>query len=317
MQELQDTRDLVDSKKFTRDVDFQEHVQSIFQKTIDAHTRYNKPACYNTIFVTPFAFDFRVTLNTTVKSEDTEPKAFLINNEYTQYYPGVYPRVPLKAFLGKQVVLLNGVEITTAIAAWGDTHETRSNNPGARFNAAMRSYLYRSAISLNVIPLEALTITLIDGTNYSIPWMAAYTKGFGDLSLCAAQHVNGTSSVQSQQISPSRGRQMITEEPILLDPKILTDPSRPDRRVIIPSNSSSHLSCFVQAVQPSQPSTIAKIQNVLVMKVASFSPPGEYLDAWSLFLNDAKTCLSQNYQMIVVDVMQNGGGKLLQSIAYC
>lgn len=312
IQELEDTRTLVSSGGFTRDVDFQEHVQRIFQKTIDAHTRYNKPACYNTIFVAPFAFDMKVPVNESKKSEDTEPKVLLINNLYTPFYHATFPSIPL-TFLTKQVVLLNGIEVTTAIAAWGDGHETRSNNPSARFNAALRSFLYRSAISLNVLPLEDLTITLIDGTNYTLPWLATYTTGFGEDSFCAAQPLGNVSTFNKEalsSISPTPGRDILLEPPQLLDPTILGDPSKPDRRVIIPSNSTSHLSCFIQVVQPSQPSIIANIQNVLVMKVASFSPSGgdSYLDDWSLFLNDAKTCLSQHYQMIVVDVMQNGGG---------
>jgi hypothetical protein len=43
--------------------------------------------------------------------------------------------------------------------------------------------------------------------------------------------------------------------------------------------------------------------------VASFSPPGDdYHDAWAGFLGSAETCLSQNVDLVVVDVMQNGGG---------
>ena len=46
------------------------------------------------------------------------------------------------------------------------------------------------------------------------------------------------------------------------------------------------------------------------MKVSSFSPPGNgYIDAWTHFLDNAKQCLTTEYHdMIVVDVMQNGGG---------
>jgi hypothetical protein len=51
------------------------------------------------------------------------------------------------------------------------------------------------------------------------------------------------------------------------------------------------------------------VSRVLVMRVASFSPPGAtYMDAWDGFLADAQTCLSQQFDLVVVDVMQNGGG---------
>lgn len=128
LQQLNDTRDKVDSGYFARDIDFQEYVQSIFQQTLDAHTRYNKPSCYNVIFVSPVAFDLRITTNETLKSEITEPKLFLMNNSYTATYPNVYSSLPLALF-GKEVKLLSGVEAITAISTWGDTHETKSNNP--------------------------------------------------------------------------------------------------------------------------------------------------------------------------------------------
>ena len=44
------------------------------------------------------------------------------------------------------------------------------------------------------------------------------------------------------------------------------------------------------------------------MKVSSFSPPGAYIDAWTGFLNNAEQCLQTDYDLIIVDVMQNGGG---------
>ncbi len=50
------------------------------------------------------------------------------------------------------------------------------------------------------------------------------------------------------------------------------------------------------------------VKDVLVMKVAGFAPPGDYKDAWTGFLNDAKACLSEKVELVIVDVMQNGGG---------
>mmetsp|Transcript_24457 Transcript_24457/g.40746 ORF Transcript_24457/g.40746 Transcript_24457/m.40746 type:complete len:304 (+) Transcript_24457:582-1493(+) len=45
------------------------------------------------------------------------------------------------------------------------------------------------------------------------------------------------------------------------------------------------------------------------MKVASFSPSAPtYIDAWAGFLGEAQQCLSAEFDMVVVDVMQNGGG---------
>lgn len=141
--------------------------------------------------------------------------------------------------------------------------------------------------------------------------MATYTTGLGNISHCLLQQdqqqQNVTQSHRNVWVSPKKGRHVL-QEPQLLDTSTLTDPTRTDRKIVIPSNSTSHLSCFLQELQPSRLSTTAKIQTVLVMKVASFSPPGEYLDAWEMFFDDAKKCLSQDYQLLVVDVMQNGGG---------
>ena len=44
------------------------------------------------------------------------------------------------------ITLVNGVELVTAVSAWGDAHETRSNHPSARFNSALRSFLYRQSM---------------------------------------------------------------------------------------------------------------------------------------------------------------------------
>lgn len=44
-------------------------------------------------------------------------------------------------------------------------------------------------------------------------------------------------------------------------------------------------------------------------QVASFSPDADsYTEAWTGFLGEAQQCLQADYELIVVDVMQNGGG---------
>jgi hypothetical protein len=79
--------------------------------------------------------------------------------------------------------------------------------------------------------------------------------------------------------------------------------------VIIPTDSPTYVSCFTQEIA-SEDATTAGVQTVLVMKVASFSPPGDdYKVAWSGFLNDTQTCLSvAKFDLLIVDVMANGGG---------
>lgn len=187
---------MISNGDFTRDIDFQEHVQNIFQRTIDAHTRYQKPACYNAIFIQPFAFDMRVVENTT--SIANEPKVFLMKNLYTDVYNTIYPGIDVASIIDKEVVLLNGVEFTTEVAGWGNTHETRSNNAGIRFNSAIRSYLYRSSISYNILPITDLVLTFADGTSLTLPWLASYTTGLADVQKCAAVTTSSSTTIKSK-----------------------------------------------------------------------------------------------------------------------
>lgn len=254
-------------------------MQTIFQKTLDAHTRYQKPACYNAVFVQPFAFDMRVSREDPT-SLNEEPKVYLMHNLYTEQYKSMYPDSPIDSVIGREIVLLNGVEFTTEVATWGDRHETKSNNAGVRFNAAIRSYLYRSAISLNILPMTDLKLTLSDGSEYTFPWIVSYTTGLADVSLCAAQP---ESANPKQLSSRQRFNDPLQQSDSLDVPHLLVHSSlhddRPDRTVIVPSGSTYYVSCFVQSVS-GDAADASEVSNVLVMKVASFSPPGEYLDAW-------------------------------------
>jgi len=134
------TQIMADAGDFATDVTFQEHVQSIFQTTRDAHTRYQKPACYAVTFVMPFAFN--VTVVETTSGSDTV--VHLQENIYTQQYAdflGAGAPDPFD-FIGREIVLVDNLEVTTAVSSWGDSHATRSNNRGVRFNTAIRDYLY-------------------------------------------------------------------------------------------------------------------------------------------------------------------------------
>ena len=283
--ELADTLTMAEAGDFATDLDFQEHVQSIFQKTIDAHTRYQKPACYNVVFVQPFAFDMRVENTSAV---DDEPKTYLMRNLYTDQYVDEF-NIEVDDFMDKEVLLLNGMEVTTEISEWGDTHETRSNNRGIRFNAAIRSYLYRSAMATNILPVTDLTITLTSGESFTLPWMASYTENFGNVSYCAAVPESTLPALSHRaQGSPSLISTKESDSDVLDAPKVLVHnvlhDERPDREVIIETGSEYYVSCFVQTISGTNPS-VADVSRVLVMKVASFSPPGNtYQDAWTGFL---------------------------------
>lgn len=309
---LAQTLEMVNQDQFPADLDFQEYVQQIFQKTIDAHTRYSKPYCYNVTFLQPFSFDMKVVPDASNPIAD-EPRLFTMKNIYTQQYKETYPDLSasVDAIIGKEVLLLNGVEFATELSGWGDSHETRSNNRGVRFNAAYRSYLYRSAVSYNIIPIADLTLTLVDGSEYTFPWLALYGYGLADLDYCAAQK-KPTLKVQEDKSKLSFIRTPVHEElhPAYQPQYLQVEGLKASNRVvIIPPDDPYQLSCFVQTVASNDASEQAGVEKVLVIKVASFSPPGaDYLLAWEQFLDNAKTCLSTDFDMIVVDVMQNGGG---------
>ena len=318
---------------FATDIEFQERLQSIFQETQDAHTRYQKPACYNAIFIQPFAFDMRVTQSNDssyLGAMSNEPRVYLMRNLYTDIYAGLYS-MNLEGLDGQEVSLLNGLEFTSEVSAWGDTHETRSNNRGIRFNSAIRSYMYRSAISYNILPISPLEVTLTDGRVLTFPWMTSYTTGLADIALCSAADEATKATTFKEQHSqerqspalrgPARAHKSLPfhlsaaeddahpsllSKPIPLSAQALHE-TRSDREVILPPDSPYYVSCFVQSVQ-GENATAAGVSRVLVMKVASFSPPGYWVDAWEGFLNDTQTCLSAEYDMVMVDVMQNGGG---------
>jgi hypothetical protein len=299
------TQRMIDNGDFASDMDFQEHVQDMIQVTQDAHTRYQKPVCYNAVFLQPFSFDMRIVEVEDAGTETVEPKAFLMRNLYTDEYLKMFPDSPIESLIGQEVSLLDGLEFTTAVTTWADSHETRSNNRGARFNAGIRSYLFRSAIQYNVRPMSDLSVTTADGKAYAFPWMSSYTTGLADVDFCAAEDTRKDST---RRTFPGINRK---HHPELLDP--LTPLSRDilarktsgdDRTVIVPSDSVNAVSCFTQAVA-SEAGAAAGVQNALVMKVASFAP-----ESIGGFLTDVESCISSDYDVMVVDVMQNGGGQV-------
>ena len=350
---------LINNDEFITDFQFQEYIQSLLQEPLDAHTRYQKPACYSATFIQPFAFDVRIidesslsssssskikhdSTDTNTSVNSNEMQLYIMKNKYTDIYATIYPNIPINSLINQQISLLNNLEFLTELSQWSDKYETKSNNRGIRFNAAIRSYLYRSAISFNVNSISDLIITLINGTSIILPWIGWYTSQLADINICLStkktttksnlkigsgsdsdinddenkhfksirdqyflSHIyseQATSSSTSSSPSSSSSTTTTTTE----SSEFIT---RSDRHIIIPSNNTYQLSCFVQSITPTTNSTITNINHVLVMKVSSFSPPGNgYIDAWTHFLDNAKQCLTSEHDMIIVDVMQNGGG---------
>lgn len=302
-EELLSTQRMVDSGEFATDMDFQEHIQDMIQITQDAHTRYQKPVCYNAVLLQPFAFDLRiVNVDNQDGSESEEPRAFLMRNLYTDDYLQLFPDSPIESLIGQEVSLLDGLEFTTAVTSWADSHETRSNNRGSRFNAAIRSYLYRSAIQFNIRPISDLTVTTVEGKAYTFPWMASYTAGLADVDFCAAEDTRKDASRAFPGINRKHHPELL-DIPTPLSREALRR-SDSERIVIVPSDAANAVSCFTQTVN-SADGAAAGVSKALVMKVSSFAP-----DSIPGFLNDVEACITSDYDMMVVDVMQNGGGQV-------
>ncbi len=54
-----------------------------------------------------------------------EPTMTLASNKYTDDYTTFFRDVNLSKIMGQQVLLVDGLEITTAVSLWGNSHETR------------------------------------------------------------------------------------------------------------------------------------------------------------------------------------------------
>lgn len=140
-------------------------LRQAFARPLDAHTRYHKPACYNATFVQPVSLHLKLLGDEPVAY--LEPSAFALN--FAERFPSA--SVALSPLFGQRIALLNGKEWTSELASWGDAHETRSNNAGARFNAVLRSYFYRPAMEYSLGSEERLTslnITLADGREHTL-----------------------------------------------------------------------------------------------------------------------------------------------------
>jgi len=303
------------SDSYTSQFAFEEAVQATLIKTLDAHTRYSKPMCFNATFASPLIFQLEVSTEKTKSGQAIENvHAVLQPSAFFSSYIAENPTYvdTLNQLVGQELITVNGKEWQTEVHFWGSTHDSRSNNPGARFNSAIRSYLFRSAISYPIYPGEdvtSLTFTTAEGS-FTMPWLGVYGPNLGDANSCVDSDVS---------FAVSNKQKVIIDGAAEL--KSLHDKAEDSRKVIIdPGDAEFQISCFTQTLDTSEgtDADTAGISNVLVMKVSSFSPNSpnstNYTDAWAGFVGDAQKCLSVDFDMIVVDVMQNGGGYVCMGI---
>jgi hypothetical protein len=258
------------TRAYSTDVDFQEDIQTALASPQDAHTRYSKPACYDATLVLPFVLN--TSLNAALPAPAAVMRLTLEASALLANYSALFPAVNVSGALGREVALIDGVEAVTAIATWADAFETRSNDPAIRFNAALRSFMFRSQRSLpRPAAAGGVVFTLVDGTSVQLPWLVSYTAAFGDSAACAAAPIAASlaSSFSSSQSAAAVSRLGADLHAPPLHAPTLADAATTGNRatIIAPGASNSSISCFLQ--------TTAGDKTTLVMKVGSFSPPGE------------------------------------------
>eukprot|EP00300_Choanocystis_sp_HF-7_P021851 c20957_g1_i1.p1 GENE.c20957_g1_i1~~c20957_g1_i1.p1 ORF type:complete len:678 (+),score=128.45 c20957_g1_i1:265-2034(+) len=291
MKDLNDLR----TKTFATDLAFQEAIQSVLQSPMDAHTRYSKPLCYDVTFAQPVAFHVSI-------DDSQEPRLKFVPNIITNNYKQVVPNgVDPYSVMDREIVLIDGLEWQSALVSWADRNVDRSNDQSIRFNVAVRDFAWRSQRSYVMPTSSSVSYSYLnaDGTlsHVQFEWTASYGPKLANVSACVKPPQQSHKSVRDEEAPEVHTR--ISDKAMVLPSVSANDD---DRTVILPPGRDSSISCFVSKRSDSDRPT-------LVMKIGSFSPPGDsYLVAWNGFLDDVKTCLSVKYHYVVVDVVQNGGG---------
>jgi hypothetical protein len=129
----------------------------------------------------------------------------------------------------------------------------------------------------------------------SFPWLVMGDRNFGKVSVCAKK---GTVLQAPRSCRTWREQQelcMFTKT--VPSPMFLTSGAQEGGSVtILPDGRGSTISCFTQRGT----SGVA-----LFMKVRSFEP-----DSTTSFVDDLLTCLQTPFDVVIIDVMQNGGGSI-------
>ncbi len=95
------------------------------------------------------------------------------------------------------------------ISAWGDQSVGRANDAGARFNDAVRMFLYRPLATQHWPSRSDVIFTLDDaaaGVEVSVPWLIAYRRGFGDVTACVSAPVQARTTAAALPAQVKRVR---------------------------------------------------------------------------------------------------------------
>ena len=335
-------------RTYTAEIEFHEDVQSALTELHDAHTSYySKPDCFGqALAVSPFVFD--ITIADTAPTAGGQQNAGLPGASFVRVtlarsslfdqYTATFPdrASAMHDAIGRTVALIDGLETITALSAWGDSSVGHANDASARFNDAVRSFLYRQLSVQRWPSSKVIEFTLDDaatGPTLTMPWMIGYMRNFGSPFWCAAPfqlpatlptqlHLPRFSESVSQKLQVedafasfhSSHSQFASASAFLSSSSFSSSSSTSSssRLIIVPPGSTaSGIACFVQTTAASKAA-----RRTLVLLVPSFSIAPESAE-YTEFFAVAAQCLSAvgPRDAIVIDVQSNGGGLVLAGYA--
>jgi len=298
---------------YQHDLEFQEDVQSLFIKMHDAHTQYVKPLCYHATFALPFSLHNQLIMG--------QQRFYVEPANFTETYERFFG-VKLARYFGREIVAINGLEVMTFISDFAEDMETISNDLSAAFNSALRTAMYRIQLIFPRPSTPHVSFTFGE-LNRSIgkletiqfPWLVFGDDNLGNLSACTVGQSDPLKATRADYLRPTKyagkSKRSCQEwaDPVFC--KFARSVPSPagyigtvslyaNANPILPDGRPSTISCFTKQ---------ATYGLTLVMKIRSFEPASEsFDDPVELFINDALTCLQSQFDFVLIDVMQNGGG---------
>jgi hypothetical protein len=317
------------AKSYAAEIDFHEDVQTALTALHDAHTSYYiKPLCFGrATLLSPFVFEVALVDAQGVMVTLAPSASFDV---YTKVFPD--RAAAMRAALTRKVALIDGLETLTALSAWGDADVGASNDASARFNDAVRSFLYRPLSEQHWPRDDAIVLTLDNvaaGEQLVVPWLVGYRAGFGDADQCVPEAARQPLARAAKSPAPrptplprrrhrnlqslsQRFRARLGDTPsrsARLSPLAFTSSAAAlSRQVIVPPGATlSGIACFVQSTDSNSGSGEARRTLVLVVPTFDLNPDSpDYVE----FFQAAAKCLSAvgPRDAVVVDVQSNGGG---------
>jgi len=124
---LSELDDISAALPYSNQFGFEEAVQSTLIKTLDAHTRYSKPLCFNGTFASPLIFQLEASNEVTKGGSSVESvKAILAKSAHFDEYVTMYPASAdiASSLVGQELILVNNKEWQTEVYGWS-SHDAR------------------------------------------------------------------------------------------------------------------------------------------------------------------------------------------------